>query len=157
MRKLNQKLKVNTYKKLKFFILPLLFIYYGCNKFKEIDKYEIDCIKYSNFSVLETGLDDEEEVQIILNNEYLYQSGLQKKRYTSYRFFKIPNEIFKIEVINRYKGDLINNKIFNDLKKVPKQIIIYKKKNINKKQYQISKTQISLEYNDKKNIEVDCY
>ena len=107
----------------------------SCSFTSEIKQYEVEHKGYSNFTINHRELFPYEELFITVNDKYIYKYGLQKINYWNIKYYKLPENVTKIEVKTIYRGKVILNKTFFDKAFKNKEVIItvpYPKKYKNK-------------------------
>lgn len=127
-------LKINAMKKLV--LIVVVFFLISCSFTSDINKYEVEYMGYSNFSIYQRELFPYEELIITVNDKYVYKYNKQKINYWEIHYYKLPEIVTKIEVKSFYQNKIILNKTIVDTVNTSKEIIItvpYPKKYKNKK------------------------
>ena len=109
----------------KILSILLFYIIISCSTKDKVDKYEIQYLCKSNFAIIHWGLYKYEKLQIIINNKYVYEEEeLDSLSLIINRYYKLPENVTRVDVKSWYNNKLVLNKIILDSTQFPKKLII---------------------------------
>jgi hypothetical protein len=89
-----------------------------------MDKFEVEYIGYSNFSIYQRELFPYEKLTIKVNDKFIYNYKAKRISYWSIKYYKLPSVVKKIEIKSTINGRVILNKTFVDSIEKNKQLVI---------------------------------